>query len=197
MPAIDHDRREIRYTITYYGPCAGGKSSSMQYVRRHLGNAYAEDIYAIATETEHTIFLHCQAPHIPPATAYTQSFTLTATPGAVLYRHNRTRTLEQADGVVFVADSQRLWYRMMDNVKHMRELEQALQGKGRSIRTIPFILQYNKRDLPNIFSIDRMNHYLNPLHLPVFETDLKQRSSDIMNAFDAITRMVVAQQRKG
>ncbi|KAB8145862.1 GTPase domain-containing protein [Chloroflexia bacterium SDU3-3] len=195
MATIDTENKIIHHKIAYYGIGMAGKTSCFEHIHATLGPDHAQDLWSIG---ERVLFFQCQIPDMTPFQGCTRHFHLYTAPGSLLYPQTRIDTLKDADGVIFVASSE--WessgFHMRHNIELMHELEGALRQQGRSIRTIPFILQYHKRDLTNIFSIDRMNHYLNPLRLPVFETDLKQRSGGIMDAFDAITRMVVAQHEK-
>jgi signal recognition particle receptor subunit beta len=170
MATYDHSTKTIHVKLVYYGLAMSGKSTSMASVHRQLRPDLRTDIQSEATELRRTIFFHWTPDDSAPIAGYTVRVQVGTVPGNVLYTATRTASLDQADGVLFVADSQR--DRLQSTMGSLQEMGKAIQAAGRSMRTLPVVLQYTKRDVPDVLPVDVMDRYLNLLRWPRFESQM-------------------------
>ena len=146
MPVVNYASREITCKIVYYGPGRSGKTSNLQYIHRRAPAERRGEMMSLATHGDRTLFFDFLPLDLGTISGFTTRFQLYTVPGQVYYRSTRRLVLQGADGVVFVADSQR---RQMDeNVDSYRDLHEALAEHGINAREVPLVLQYNKQDLP-------------------------------------------------
>jgi mutual gliding-motility protein MglA len=198
MAVIDHAARTIHCKIAYFGPGMAGKTSCLQAIHQSMPTDRRSALLLVATASAGTYFFHCDPPEAPLIRGYTIRFYLQATPGAVLYQRTRIAILRGADGVVFIADSQR--DKLQEDVKSLQELIQGLHSFGQSPLATPVVLQYNKRDLPSVLPAEVMDKYLNPLSWPRFESTLwwrdgsyqMRRTVGVLEAFQAVRERVIA-----
>src|SRR6201996_9624979 len=159
MPTINYASKEIQFKIVYYGPALGGKTTNLAYIHSRISPTHRGDLVSLATAADRTLFFD-----FLPLTALTlqgfkTKFQLYTVPGQVIYNSTRQLVLRSVDGVVFVADSQ--WEKMEENVESFRNLEENLAQQNISIDEIPYVLQYNKRDLANIAPVNYLEFLLN------------------------------------
>jgi len=166
MASYDHPTKTIHVKLVYYGVALSGKSTSMAAVHRQLRPDHRTDLQSEATETGRTIVFHWTPDEPAPVPGYRVRVQVLTIPGCVLHAATRTAILDQADGVLFVADSQR------DKIQEVQEMAKAIQAAGHSLRTLPVVLQYTKRDLSGILPVEDMDRYLNPLGWPRFESHM-------------------------
>jgi mutual gliding-motility protein MglA len=199
MAILDQAARIINCKIVYYGPGMSGKTSSLQTLYQIMPADRRGDLLSIATETERTLFFDCTPPETPLVRGFTVRFHLYTVPGCVLYERAKIAVLQGADGIVFVADSQR--DKLQEDIKSLQEMVRGLYANGRSLDNTPVVLQYNKRDLvPYILPAEVMDKYLNPLGWPRFESTLWWRDGDhqmrrtvgVFEAFREICARVIA-----
>lgn len=198
MAILDKAARIINCKIVYYGRGIVGKSSSLQAIHQLMPPESRGDLLSIATETERTLFFDCTPPGTPLVHGFTVRFHLYTVPGCVLYERTKMNVLRGADGIVFVADSQRDI--LQENIKSLQEMVRGLYANGRSLDNTPVVLQYSKRDLLNILPVEVMDKYLNPLGWPRFESTLwwsqgsyqMRRTVGVLEAFQAICERVIA-----
>src|SRR6201986_4721187 len=151
MPIINYASKEIQFKIVYYGPALGGKTTNLAYIHSRIAPAHRGDLVSLATAADRTLFFD-----FLPLTALTlqgfkTKFQLYTVPGQVIYNATRQLVLRNVDGVVFVAASH--WDRMEENVASFRNLDQNLHKQGLSIDALPYVLQFNKRDLQDVAPI--------------------------------------------
>lgn len=171
MPVVNYAAREITCKIVYYGPGRSGKTSNLQYIHRRVPPARRGDIVSLATQGDRTLFFDFLPLDLGAISGFTTRFQLYTVPGQVYYRSTRRLVLQGADGVVFVADSQR---RQMDeNIDSLRDLHEALADQGVDARTLPLVLQYNKQDLPPelIHATSELDALLNFRAVPSYPAD--------------------------
>jgi len=167
MSLVNYSTREITSKIVYYGPGRSGKTTNLQYVHGQVPEDRRGRMVSLATETDRTLFFDFLPLDLGTISGFQTRFQLYTVPGQVYYDATRKLVLQGADGVVFVADSQR---RQRDeNVESFRNLQVNLLEQGVDPRTIPIVLQYNKRDLPDVMSLEEMDDLLNYRDLPRFE----------------------------
>jgi signal recognition particle receptor subunit beta len=171
VPVVNYPAREITCKIVYYGPGRSGKTSNLQYIHRRVPAARRGDMMSLATQGDRTLFFDFLPLDLGSISGFTTRFQLYTVPGQVYYRSTRRLVLQGADGVVFVADSQR---RQMDeNIESLRDLHEALADQGVDARAMPLVLQYNKQDLPPelIHATPELDAVLNFRDVPSYPAD--------------------------
>ncbi|HET8656036.1 MAG TPA: ADP-ribosylation factor-like protein [Longimicrobiaceae bacterium] len=167
MSMINYASREINCKIVYYGPGLGGKTTNLEYVYEKVAPNTRGKLVSLATETERTLFFDFLPVDLGTIRGFKTRFHLYTVPGQVYYNASRKLILKGVDGVVFVADSQ--VERLDANIEAMHNLYDNLAEYGLDPRELPFVIQYNKRDLPNIAPVSELEANLNPTHVPSFE----------------------------
>jgi signal recognition particle receptor subunit beta len=167
MSFINYSSREINCKIVYYGPGLCGKTTNLQYIYSKTNPDLKGKMISLATETERTLFFDFLPLALGQIRGFKTRFHLYTVPGQVFYDASRKLILKGVDGVVFVADSQ--IERMEANIESLENLAVNLKEQGYEIAKIPYVVQYNKRDLPNAAQLDEMQRVLNPNNVPEFE----------------------------
>jgi hypothetical protein len=160
MSLINYASREINCKLVYYGPGLGGKTTNLEYVYEKVAPTAKGKLISLATETERTLFFDFLPVDLGTIRGFKTRFHLYTVPGQVYYNASRKLILKGVDGVVFVADSQ--LERMEANLESMQNLYDNMVQHGYDLTKMPFVLQYNKRDLPNAASIQELQEALNP-----------------------------------
>ncbi|MEK2689250.1 GTP-binding protein [Bdellovibrio sp. GT3] len=197
MSFINYNAKEIHCKVVYYGPSLGGKTTNIQWVYQKTAEDQKSKLVALNTDIERTLFFDFLPLNVGEIRGFKTRFHLYTVPGQVVYDASRKLILKGLDGVIFVADSQ--IERMDENLESLRNLETNLEQQGYDIREIPLIMQYNKRDLPNVASLAEMRSALNPYNAPeiegcasegkgVFES-LKTASKSIINVLKGGTTL--------
>src|SRR5690349_23539445 len=145
MALINVATREIHCKIVYYGPGLSGKTTNLKYIHSTVPNQARGDLLSIDTETERTLFFDFLPLDLGRVHGYQTRFHLYTVPGQVLYERTRVAVLNGADGVVFVADSQRT--KLEENFQSIIELETNMRYLGKDLGNFPFVIQWNKRDM--------------------------------------------------
>lgn len=188
MPVVNSQAREVAFKIVYYGPGLGGKTTSLQHVHATSKPEHRGKMVSLATPVDRTLyfdFLPLRVPDFKDLTVRLQLFTV---PGQVYYNATRKLVLTGADGIIFVADSQRS--RVEANLESLRNLQENLEEQGRSLDEMPHVLQYNKRDLAELVPIEEMEQRLNLQAAPSFAS-VASSGEGVYEALEAITRAVV------
>ena len=167
MSFINYSSREINCKIVYYGPGLCGKTTNLQYIYRKTNPDQKGKLISLATETERTLFFDFLPLALGDIKGFRVRFHLYTVPGQVFYAASRKLILKGVDGVVFVADSQ--IERMEANIESLEDLKINLAEQGYELERLPFTIQHNKRDLPNVAPVEEMNSILNPDGIPYFE----------------------------
>ncbi len=160
MSMINYASREINCKLVYYGPGLGGKTTNLEHVYGKVSPDKRGKMVSLATETERTLFFDFLPVDLGTIRGFKTRFHLYTVPGQVYYNASRKLILKGVDGLVFVADSQ--MDRMEANVESMQNLYDNMAEYGYDVTKIPFVIQYNKRDLPNAASITELQQQLNP-----------------------------------
>ena len=155
---INFAAREINCKIVYYGAGLGGKTTNLQYIYQKTAEQQKGKMISLATETERTLFFDFLPLDLGSVRGFKTRFHLYTVPGQVFYDASRKLILRGVDGVVFVADSQE--ERMDANVEALDNLMANLKEHGYDFNKIPYVLQFNKRDLPNVLSVDALSKQL-------------------------------------
>jgi signal recognition particle receptor subunit beta len=160
MSMINYASREINCKIVYYGPGLGGKTTNLEYVYGKVAPEIRGKLISLATETERTLFFDFLPVELGSIRGFRTRFHLYTVPGQVYYKASRKLILKGVDGVVFVADSQ--MERMEANLESMHNLYDNMAAYGYDLTRLPFVMQYNKRDLPTAAPLAQLQALLNP-----------------------------------
>ena len=164
MSMVNYASREINCKIVYYGPGLGGKTTNLEYVYEKVAPSTRGKLISLATETERTLFFDFLPVDLGTIRGFTTRFHLYTVPGQVFYNASRKLILKGVDGVVFVADSQ--MERRDANEEAMHNLYDNLAEHGLDPRAMPFVVQFNKQDLPNAARTEELERALNPTGAP-------------------------------
>ena len=189
MALINVAAREIHCKVVYYGPGMGGKTSNLQYIHSAVPRETKGELLSIATETERTLFFDFLPLDLGKVRGFSTRFHLYTVPGQVLYERTRVAVLNGADGVVFVADSQK--HKLEENINSLRELAINITKQNKKFQEFPIVLQYNKRDLPNALSSELLDKYLNTLRWTRFDA-VATMGVGIFDTLRAISTLVIS-----
>jgi signal recognition particle receptor subunit beta len=188
MSMINYASREINCKIVYYGPGLGGKTTNLEYVYEKVAPTTRGKLISLATETERTLFFDFLPVDLGTIRGFKTRFHLYTVPGQVYYNASRKLILKGVDGVVFVADSQ--IERLDANIESMHNLYENLAEYALDPREMPFAIQYNKRDLPNVASVAELEANLNPTAVPSFEA-VGTRGIGVFDTLKAVSKQVI------
>ncbi len=172
MTFINYASREINCKIVYYGPGLCGKTTNLQWIYDKTNPNAKGKLISLATETDRTLFFDFLPLELGTVRGFKTRFHLYTVPGQVFYDASRKLILKGVDGVIFVADSQ--VERMDANVEAIENLQINLKAQGYDLNSIPYVLQLNKRDLPNVATVDEMVKLMRRKGEPVFEARRRQ-----------------------
>ena len=194
MTFINYASREINCKIVYYGPGLGGKTTNLQYVYDKTAPSAKGKMISLATETDRTLFFDFLPLELGSVRGFKTRFHLYTVPGQVFYDASRKLILKGVDGIIFVADSQT--ERMDANIESVNNLQQNLKLQGYDLMKIPYTLQLNKRDLPNIASVDDMKRELMRKGEPVLEA-VASTGIGVFDTLKAVAKQVLIELKKG
>jgi signal recognition particle receptor subunit beta len=167
MVVVSYSGREINAKIVYYGPGLCGKTTNLEKIYDSVPETHRGRMVSMKTQTDRTLFFDLLPLDLGELQGMKTRFLLYTVPGQVYYNATRKLVLKGVDAVVFVADSDP--EKMAENRESLSNLEANLKAYGLDLKTIPWVLQYNKRDLPNALSVEEMNRELNPHNVPTYE----------------------------
>jgi hypothetical protein len=188
MALINYASREINCKIVYYGTGLGGKTTNLEYIFKQLAPGIRGEMISLATETERTLFFDFLPLDLGSVQGFKTKFSLYTVPGQVEYNASRKLILNGVDGIVFVADSQR--EKMQENIESLRNMEENLAEYGLTLDSVPYVLQYNKRDLPNINSFEELEASMNDRAVPSFEA-VAVEGSGVFATLKAVSKAVL------
>jgi len=192
MSFINYAAREINVKIVFYGPGLCGKTTNLQYIYEKSSPKQKGKLISLATETDRTLFFDFLPLDLGAVRGFKTRFHLYTVPGQVFYDASRKLILKGVDGVVFVADSQEA--RMDANVESLRNLEDNLSENGFELKTVPYVLQFNKRDLPSAMLVDDMYRLLNFKGEPTFEA-VATKGIGVFETLKAVAKQVLYELR--
>jgi len=194
MSFINYSSREINCKIVYYGPGLCGKTTNLQFIYAKTNAAAKGRLISLATETERTLFFDFLPLSLGEIKGFKTRFHLYTVPGQVFYDASRKLILKGVDGVVFTADSQIA--RMEANLESVDNLRLNLAEHGFDLDKIPYVIQYNKRDLPNISPVDELRQMLNTRGVPEFLA-IASRGIGVFDTLKSIAKLVLLELKKG
>lgn len=193
MSFINYSAKEINCKIVYYGPGLCGKTTNLQFIHKKTTPDRKGKLISLATETERTLFFDFLPLALGDIKGFNVRFHLYTVPGQVYYAASRKLILKGVDGLVFVADSQ--IERTDANVESLDDLRMNLDEHGFDMDKLPFTLQLNKRDLPNVVPVDEMNMLLNSRQVPIFEA-VATTGVGVFETLKDIARQVIMELKK-
>jgi len=188
MSFINYSSREINCKIVYYGPGLCGKTTNLQYIYSKTNPDLKGKMISLATEAERTLFFDFLPLSLGQIRGFKTRFHLYTVPGQVFYDASRKLILKGVDGVVFVADSQ--VERMEANIESLDNLRLNLADQGNDLSSVPYVVQYNKRDLPNAAPIEELKRLLNPAGAPEFSA-CASSGQGVFETLKAVARSVL------
>jgi signal recognition particle receptor subunit beta len=191
---INFAAREINCKIVYYGPGLGGKTTNLQWVFDKTAEAQKGKMISLATETDRTLFFDFLPLDLGTVRGFRTRFHLYTVPGQVFYDASRKLILRGVDGVVFVADSQQ--ERMDANLEALENLQENLKEHGYDFHKVPYVLQLNKRDLPNAVQVEGLKRELAKRDEPVLEAVAVQ-GIGVFETLKEVARQVLTELKKG
>jgi mutual gliding-motility protein MglA len=189
MALFNYATRELSAKIVYYGPGLSGKTTNIDMVHKMLRPEQKGRLISLPTETDRTLFFDFLPIELGQIKGFKVRFHLYTVPGQVFYNATRRLVLQGVDGVVFVADSQREM--VNGNMESLKNLMDNLSSYGKKLEELPFVLQYNKRDLRNVAPVAELDTVLNFLHVPTFEA-VAPNGKGVTETLVGISRMVFA-----
>jgi signal recognition particle receptor subunit beta len=192
VSTINRAAREINCKLVYYGPGLGGKTTNLQYIFGQIPSETRSQMISLATEGDRTLFFDFLPLELGEVRGYRTRMHLYTVPGQVFYSASRKLILRNVDGVVFVADSQAA--RLDANLEALDDLEDNLRAQGMELSKIPYVLQFNKRDLPTALSVEQLTAELRRYQEPVVPAVANQ-GTGVLETLRELSRSVLAQLR--
>ena len=190
MTFINYAAREINCKIVYYGPGLCGKTTNLQWIYDKTNPQAKGKLISLATETDRTLFFDFLPLELGTVRGFKTRFHLYTVPGQVFYDASRKLILKGVDGVIFVADSQ--VERMDANVESVDNLVVNLKSQGYDLMNIPYVLQLNKRDLPNVAPVDEMKRLLKKKDEPFIEA-IAPKGVGVFETLKAVAKLVLSE----
>ena len=194
MTFINYASKEINCKIVYYGPGLGGKTTNLQYIYNKTSPDSKGKMISLATEADRTLFFDFLPLDLGSIRGFTTRFHLYTVPGQVFYDASRKLILKGVDGVVYVGDSQ--LERVEANIESLDNLRQNLQEQGYDLDKLPYVVQYNKRDLPNAAPLDQLKNVLNPTKAAEFEA-CATSGVGVFDTLKAVAKAVLTELKRG
>jgi hypothetical protein len=194
MTFINYASREINCKIVYYGPGLCGKTTNLQTIYQRTAPEARGKMISLATETERTLFFDFLPLALGDIRGFKTRFHLYTVPGQVFYDASRKLILKGVDGVVFVADCQE--ERLDANVESMENLKDNLEEHGYQLENLPFVIQYNKVDLPNLTPLEELQELLNPDKVPEFKA-CALTGEGVFETLKAVAKQILIDLKKG
>ena len=192
MAIINQASKELQVKIVYYGPALGGKTTNLVQVHDHVQTAQGHKgkLVSLATSSDRTLFFDFLPIEAMAIKGFKTKFQLYTVPGQVIYNTTRQLVLRGVDGIVFVADSQ--YEKMEENVKSFSNLEENLKTLNLDLKDIPYVVQWNKRDLPNAAPVEYMEFLLNnrKVQVPSFGA-CANKCECVFETLNMITRLLL------
>ncbi|HTV62560.1 MAG TPA: ADP-ribosylation factor-like protein [Verrucomicrobiae bacterium] len=192
MAIINQAAKELQVKIVYYGPALGGKTTNLVQVHQHVQVAAQSKgkLVSLATNSDRTLFFDFLPIEAMTIRGFRTKFQLYTVPGQVIYNTTRQLVLRGVDGIVFVADSQ--YEKMPENVESFQNMVDNLSTLKLNLAEIPYVLQYNKRDLPNVAPVDYLEYLLNnrEVQVPSFGAT-SHKCEGVFETLNTITRLLL------
>ena len=189
MALINYATREVNCKLVYYGTGLGGKTTNLEFIHKQVPPHVRGEMVNLATPTERTLYFDFLSLDLGSVQGFKTRFALYTVPGQVEYNASRKLILNGVDGIVFVADSQ--VSKWDENIESLKNMEENLADYGLSLDDVPWVLQYNKRDLPNVSPVEDLERVLNTRHVPAFQAVAFQ-GQGVFDTLKALSKSVLA-----
>ncbi|MBC8044772.1 MAG: GTPase domain-containing protein [Rhizobacter sp.] len=189
MANINYANKEILIKIVYYGPGMSGKTTNLQVIHQTVPQNATSKMISLATEQDRTLFFDLLPLSLGSVKGFNTKFQLYTVPGQVYYNTTRKLVLNGVDGVVFVADSQQ--GKMAENKESLENLRENLAEYGLDMAKFAVVLQYNKRDMPNVYTVEELNKELNPYGFPTVEA-VAPKNIGLLDTLKAISKLTLS-----
>lgn len=188
MSFLNYSTKEINFKIVYYGPGLSGKTTNIKTIYNKVKSGNKGKLVSLATETERTLFFDFFPLDLGTVKGYKVKFHLYTVPGQIYYSSSRKLIMKGVDGVIFVADSQR--ERFEANIESLQDMFDNLKEYNIDFATLPYVLQLNKRDLPNITPANEMIASLRQKDEPVMEA-ISIRGEGVIETLKSISKLIM------
>jgi len=185
---LNYSTKEINFKIVYYGPGLSGKTTNIKKIYEKVKSDSKGKLVSLATETERTLFFDFFPLDLGTVKGYKVKFHLYTVPGQIYYSSSRKLIMKGVDGVVFVADSQR--ERFEANIESLQDMFSNLKEYNIDFATLPYVLQLNKRDLPNISPVNELIAALRKKEEPVIES-ISLRGDGVIETLKSISKLIM------
>jgi signal recognition particle receptor subunit beta len=190
MAIINYANKEVQFKIVYYGPALCGKTTNLAYIHDQVSDINKGELVSLATAADRTLFFDFLPLNAVIIKGFKTKFQLYTVPGQVIYNATRQLVLRSVDGIVFVADSQ--WDKMEENVESFKNLQENLARQGMNLDTVPYVLQYNKRDVGNPAPVHYLEFTLNNrrVRVPSFQA-VATTGQGVFSTLNAASRLLL------
>jgi signal recognition particle receptor subunit beta len=190
MAIINYANKEVQFKIVYYGPALSGKTTNLSYIHSQVKDIHKGELVSLATAADRTLFFDFLPLNAVVIKGFKTKFQLYTVPGQVIYNATRQLVLRSVDGVVFVSNSH--WDKMEENIESLKNLQENLGRQGAGLDALPFVLQYNKRDLPNPAPVHFLEFILNNrrVRVPSFVA-VAMTGEGVFSTLNAISRLLL------
>lgn len=188
MVVVSYSGKEINAKLVYYGPGLSGKTTNLEFIYDSVPSTHRGKMVSMKTRTERTLFFDFLPVDLGEMGGFKTRFLLYTVPGQVYYNATRKLVLRGVDAIVFVADSAR--GKMNENIESLENLRENLREYGMDLDQIPWVLQWNKRDLPETYSAEELNQALNPHGVPAFEA-VATNGTGVFETFKGISKLLL------
>ena len=193
MSLVNYATREITCKIVYYGPGRSGKTTNLHYIYGQVPGDRKGQMVSLATQTDRTLFFDFLPLALGEIRGFKTRFHLYTVPGQVFYDASRKLILKGVDGVVFVADSQIA--RTEANLESLENLRTNLAEQNYSLDKLPYVIQYNKRDMPSVAPVEELRSLLNPAGVPEFEA-VASTGVGVFETLKAVAKLVLTEVKR-
>ena len=190
MVLFNHSTRELTAKIVYYGPGLCGKTTNLRLLHEKLDPATTGRLLSLSTAQDRTIYFDLLPVELGNVKGYTVRFQLCTVPGQVFYNETRKLVLKGADGIVFVVDSQ--WSMLSHNLESFQNLRENMQELGQSVDDTAIVVQYNKRDLPGVLSVQALQESLGFQEFPFVES-VAADAKGVVETFKLVSKLTFVQ----
>ena len=189
MVVVSYSGKEINAKLVYYGAGLSGKTTNLEAIYEAVPETSRGKMVSMKTQSDRTLFFDLLPLDLGEIMGFKTRFLLYTVPGQVFYNATRKLVLKGADAIVFVADSE--VGKMEENKESLQNLRDNLREYKLELEEIPWVIQYNKRDLPNVYTLDELNAELNPGGKAPFFEAVATQGKGVFETFRGISHLLM------